>query len=209
MTFYLGALIVDMIVISCHASSPHGLYKDHQSGIPFLLKKLDELSQVGCRRMVFVDGPAECIPEVLDERQIWWSSWPVDSIIQLLLQEVSDDVSTWWSDVVILQDWARTYTACRVGRWDAARAHFCTWLLSNCSWQVEDESRHGDNPLRTIAEPPCRPCSRINVLTNLSLGLRQTRTVASLRQMEAGFIRQLNITLLATTIHSGLTMCSG
>jgi hypothetical protein len=40
------------------------------NGIPFLLKKLEELSQVSCRKMVFDDAPTECIPEVLDGRQI-------------------------------------------------------------------------------------------------------------------------------------------
>lgn len=65
-----------MVVISCHTvhiSSPHGLHKGYQNllrdGIPIVLKKLNKRSQISCREM-FVDAPAECIPEVLNERQI-------------------------------------------------------------------------------------------------------------------------------------------
>lgn len=124
----------NMGAISCHifhTSSPHGLYKGHQSllgeGIPFLLKKLDELFQISCRMMVIVNVVAKCIQDVLGGLQIWWSSWPVHSINLLLLQKISDDVSMAWCGLMSPEPWLAESVW-----WEAARSHLRTWLLSNC-----------------------------------------------------------------------------
>ena len=93
-------------------SLSHGVHKPPQSQlgdeVPLLLEKLEELVQVHCWMMVFLNAAAKDIPGMFNWVKVRGTCWPVHADHLLLLQEVVDDSGTVGMGVVILEYGART-----------------------------------------------------------------------------------------------------
>lgn len=156
-----------------------GLPESVRDGIPFLLKKLDELSQVSCKRMMLGDVPVEWISEVLDGRQIWWLSWPVHPINLLLLQEISDGASTLWTGFIILHDWTLIHGL--LSRHDDRMHDLIS--VPDCYQIFEDKVKRGPamvmNPSPHHHRHPTIPVMLLKYI-RLPPPWRKTRTLTSL-----------------------------